>query len=268
MDDWNFVNCKLILLSEMYFVVFPLLLVLSMFRCIAGADCPGCVDLDVLSFDRLIERFAYALIKFDNAFPYGDKHEEFASLSQYIHKTSSDLLMGMVGVKNYGEFQNKQLAERFHIKSDDFPVVVLFRRERKDHVFYPTDGSFTVEDLKSFLRNHTSLYISCNDCLKEFDELVGNFQSLPLDERQSLIVKALEMSAKLSNERHKKSAQIYIKYMQRFSAGAEVNGIDEEAQRLTRIANGPISKEKKGEFELKLNILKSFQSVSRSKDEL
>jgi hypothetical protein len=36
--------------------------------------------LDNLTFDKLMSKFDASLIKFDVAYPYGDKHEEFAKV--------------------------------------------------------------------------------------------------------------------------------------------------------------------------------------------
>ena len=36
--------------------------------------------LDNLTFDKLLSKFDASLIKFDVAYPYGDKHEEFAKV--------------------------------------------------------------------------------------------------------------------------------------------------------------------------------------------
>lgn len=41
----------------------------------------GCVELDKLSFDRIVKRFRYTLVKFDVAFPYGEKHEAFINFA-------------------------------------------------------------------------------------------------------------------------------------------------------------------------------------------
>jgi endoplasmic reticulum protein 29 len=37
-----------------------------------------------------------------------------------------ELLVGEVGIKDYGEKENDDLAKRFNVAKDDFPVAVLF----------------------------------------------------------------------------------------------------------------------------------------------
>ena len=38
--------------------------------------------LDVLSFDKVISKFPVSLVKFDIAYPYGDKHDQFAQVDK------------------------------------------------------------------------------------------------------------------------------------------------------------------------------------------
>lgn len=73
-------------------------------------SCRGCVELDELTFDRTLRRFPDgALIKFDVAYPYGEKHEEYARFAADVANASrtygakaaphEDLLVAIVGVK-------------------------------------------------------------------------------------------------------------------------------------------------------------------------
>ena len=57
-------------------------LVLAFLTPFASAiNCKGCTPLDTLSFDKLLGKFRVSVIKFDVAYPYGDKHDEFAKFS-------------------------------------------------------------------------------------------------------------------------------------------------------------------------------------------
>ena len=47
----------------------------------SAINCKGCTPLDTLSFDKLLGKFRVSVIKFDVAYPYGDKHDEFAKFS-------------------------------------------------------------------------------------------------------------------------------------------------------------------------------------------
>lgn len=108
-------------------------LVLSLINC--GLCCSGCVGLDDLTFNKVVKKFATVLVKFDQMFPFGETHEAFTTLSQEINnKTISgydhtDLLVATVGIKDYGEFDNKGLGLKYG-KGDsvkfDSPVIKLF----------------------------------------------------------------------------------------------------------------------------------------------
>ncbi len=77
----------------------------------SGINCPGCTPMDVFTFDKLVNRFRFSLVKLDAAYPYGKKHEDFARVAKEAAKIG-DLLVGEVGIKDYGEKDNELLAER------------------------------------------------------------------------------------------------------------------------------------------------------------
>ena len=89
-------------------------------------NCKGCTPLDTASFDKLLSKFKVSVVKFDVAYPYGDKHEEYAKFSLAAAEVE-DLFVGEVGIKDYGDKDNTDLAERFKVKKEDFPVVILFK---------------------------------------------------------------------------------------------------------------------------------------------
>ena len=44
----------------------------------------GLLALDKLSFDKIVQRFEYSLVKFDVGFPTGDKHNNFGQLAKEV----------------------------------------------------------------------------------------------------------------------------------------------------------------------------------------
>ena len=102
----------------------------------SALNCAGCTPLDTLTFDKMVDAFPAAIVKFDVAYPYGDKHEEFAKVSK-DGSAAEDLFVGEVGIKDYGDKDNEDLGERFGVKKDDYPVVFLFKRveggKREEH---------------------------------------------------------------------------------------------------------------------------------------
>ena len=67
------------------------------------------------------------------------------------------LFIGEVGVKDYAEKDNQELADRFSITKDDFPTAVLFRpgpaRELEQFRF---PGKLKADELKSFVKEKVS----------------------------------------------------------------------------------------------------------------
>lgn len=91
-----------------------------------GLICKGCIELDELTFDKVIGKFSTVLVKFDIAFPYGKKHDEYAKFATEIGQSDiNDMVVCVVGIKNYGESTNTQLSERFYV-NDQLPVIKLF----------------------------------------------------------------------------------------------------------------------------------------------
>lgn len=97
--------------------------------------CNGCVVLDELTFGKVVQKFKSVLVKFDQMFPFGEAHEAFTILSQSVNNKSIsgydhiDLLIATVGIKDYGEFDNKNLGQKYgrgdSVKFDS-PVIKLF----------------------------------------------------------------------------------------------------------------------------------------------
>lgn len=89
-----------------------------------GLICKGCLELDDFTFDKVLAKFSTVLVKFDIAFPYGKKHDEYAAFAQEMGDID-DMIVSVVGIKNYGNPTNNDLADRFEIE-DQLPVVKLF----------------------------------------------------------------------------------------------------------------------------------------------
>ncbi len=96
--------------------VFHLLLLLCSFPAVllasqSGINCRGCTPLDSFTFDKMVGGFRYSLVKLDAAYPYGKKHDAFAKVAAEAAKFQN-LLVGEVGIKDYGEKDNEQLGNR------------------------------------------------------------------------------------------------------------------------------------------------------------
>lgn len=129
------------------------------------------------------------LVKFDVAFPYGGKHEQYATVATDT-RDSQDLLIATVGVKDFGNKDNSDLAQRYDIKKEDFPVVLLFIQGKSEPIrFTPEkESDFTGEHLKQFVRFKSSVYLGLPGCLKELDKLAEEFKVVGEQERQVISV--------------------------------------------------------------------------------
>lgn len=111
--------------SNVLFVIV-LLIFISFNSAIDGLVCKGCLELDELTFDKVISKFSTVLVKFDVAYPYGKKHDEYAKFAKDVGESNvGDIAVSVVGIKNYGDPTNNNLAERFDI-GDQLPVIKLF----------------------------------------------------------------------------------------------------------------------------------------------
>lgn len=103
-------------------------------------------------FVQVVKKFRATVVKFDIQYPYGEKHDEFGSLAASL-KNNDDILVGEVGIQDYGENENQDLADKFNVKKDDFPVVKIFLSDDLDHpIDFPATEDFKADNLKNFVR--------------------------------------------------------------------------------------------------------------------
>lgn len=242
--------------------VIALILCQISFAVVKAADTKGALNLDSLTFNKVVDKFPVTLVKFDTAYPYGDKHDEFVKLVEEIHAVP-ELLIAEVGIKDYGDKENSDLATKYNVKKDDFPVLKLFLRGKDEPIPYDKAANFKVDDIKSFIKKHTDLYIGLSSCIKEFDEYAANYMKSDKSRREQILKDAENKAKTLKDDHQKKSADTYVKIMRRLTEKGD-DFVEQEIERVSNIQKGKITKEKKTEMRSKLNILQSF----RAKDEL
>lgn len=88
-------------------IIFVISIYLTSILYQVTASCKGCVELDSLTFDKIISKFDYSVVKFDISYPYGEKHEQFEEFSKAAAEVSN-LLVAVVGVKDYGKWNFKE----------------------------------------------------------------------------------------------------------------------------------------------------------------
>ncbi len=245
--------------TKMPLYVF-LILLLSVFSNVdATLNCAGCTPLDTLTFDKLIAAFDVALIKFDTAYPYGDKHDEFAKVAVDA-ADQKRLFVGEVGVKDYGEKDNEELAKRFNVEKDDFPAVFVFTEDQ--HYRFKAK-EFTAENIKAFLRAKTGLYLPLAGCIEALDKLV--LEELEKDEAD---FKGLLTKVEAFETEEKKKADVYVKVLKKVVADGE-DFITKELTRTKKLLDeAKVTEDKKKQLKEKSNVLKTFQRSNKAKDEL
>ncbi|XP_025409286.1 endoplasmic reticulum resident protein 29 [Sipha flava] len=228
--------------------------------CACGAtQSKGVVSLDSLTFDKVLSKFKVSIVKFDVAYPYGDKHEEFVKLGSG-YQSVDDLLVAEVPIKDYGDKDNEDLAIRYGLTKNDFPVVKLFVTGQPEPYTY-NDEDFSREKLQTFVVKHCKsiLYIGLPGTLEKFDGLAAAFaKENVVDKRKEILLRAEKLWDETEGKQKQKSAEVYVKTMRKaLEKGDEF--FHSETVRINSILKGSMTKEKKADLVVRLNILESFK---------
>jgi len=243
-----------------------ILLLLGCCLVIVNAETRGAVTLDSFTFEKVIPKFKAVLVKFDASYPHGEKQDEFVKFTAEM-KGAPDLLVAEVGVKDYGEKENEDLANRYNVKKDDFPAVKLFLDGNTEKPITFTDKDFNADTLKAFIKKNTNIRILLDQCLGDFDDIAVKFSVAKKDEQKKLLAEAKTKAVTLSNENEKKSANVYVKLMEKAIERGNIF-FESEKERVKNIMAGKLSDAKKKELQGRVNILQSFLPKSDKKDEL
>ncbi|KAG7199999.1 hypothetical protein KM043_014423 [Ampulex compressa] len=224
---------------------------------VTAEDCKGCVSLDSFSFDKVISKFKAAVVKFDVAFPYGEKHEEYGKVAAAT-KDAPDLLVAEVGVKDFGNKDNSDLAKRYNIKKEDFPAVFLFLHGKTEPLRFvaETDADFNADNIKRFIKSKSGVYLGLPGCVEKLDRLAEEFRLSGAKERQEILNKAKIFEETLP-EQQRTAAKVYVKTMERILERGDVF-VQTEQTRLEGLLKGKLSNDKKRTMEERRNILHSF----------
>ncbi|CAH1641006.1 unnamed protein product [Spodoptera littoralis] len=215
----------------------------------------GSIELDEFSFDKIRNKFDASLIKFDVAFPYGDKHDAFVSLAREARDVE-DLLIAEVGVKDYGEKENEALAKKYGATKDNFPVVKLFVKGKTEPIPFDESKGFTSDELRRFVRENTGIYLSLPGCVKELDKFAIQFMKGKKDERKKVLKKAEEFLK--SSDKEPATGKIYKTIMEKILEKGD-DFIQLEHERVKKLLSSKVSEEKKKELGIRINILQTFQ---------
>ncbi|KAK3084535.1 hypothetical protein FSP39_014883 [Pinctada imbricata] len=214
-------------------------------------------------FDKVVGKFKAVLVKFDETYAYGEKQDAFKEVSEAT-LSNPDIICGEVQVADYGEKENADLAEKYGVKKEDYPVYKLFLAGSEVPVTY--SGDFKKSgDIKKFLMKESGLWLGLPACLEKYDKLISDFYKASDADKTKVIAQAEAEIASLKSDSEKSSADVYIKTMKKVvEKGA--NFVQSEIKRVEKLRDGKVSDKKKEQLNDRLNILTSFEM--RFKDEL
>ncbi|KAG5890297.1 hypothetical protein JTB14_017611 [Gonioctena quinquepunctata] len=125
-------------------------------------------------------------------------HDIFINLANEI-VDNKNFILGQVGVKDYGEKDNEEVAKKYGVNTkEDLPAVRLFVQGEDEPFSFPKNMAWTDENLKKFIRDHTNIYLGLPGCLESFDKLAIKFSSS--NEKEKILKDAEGESSKMSTE--------------------------------------------------------------------
>lgn len=205
----------------------------------------------------MINKFKYSVVKFDVAFPYGEKHEEFGKVAESTHQVD-DLLLAEVGIKDYGNKDNSELAKRFNVDKSDLPVVLLFIKGKNEPEKI-VDGKsidFTENNIKRLIKLKTGIYIGLVGCIEQLDRYAQEFKLADDNEKKNILEKVKIFETTLT-DKDQRTVKFYIKTMERIIERGDIF-VQTEQTRLDSFLQTKLSNDKKQNIEERKNILLSF----------
>merc|ERR1711892_71566 len=215
----------------------------------------GLVQLDKTSFDKIMTKFEYSLIKFDVGYPTGDKHKNFGKVATQITE-ADNLFMGEVRIKDYGDKNNEDMADRFNVNKDktSMPETILFNT--KDGTLTEMaryGGDYSVDNLRLFVSSKSGVYLKLDGCIKELDTLAEKFSRATNKEDREKILFAAESWAKEKGE----DAVVYVKIM-KAALDTGYERVEKEKARVEKVMDNKASDKVIAKMARKMNVLNSF----------
>ena len=128
------------------------------------------------TFDRIIDGSKSVMVRFDKEYSYGDEHDAWKSFAAKVGDSSADMLVADVGVSEYGDKDNSDLADKFSIKTDDFPQYRLWKKGMTS-----TDepikfsGEKKADEFLRFVQEKAGAWIGLAGQVKALDEIAKEF---------------------------------------------------------------------------------------------
>ncbi|UJR20915.1 hypothetical protein I4U23_024024 [Adineta vaga] len=248
----------------MHFCDTKIFLILSTFyfsltSSISIGHTQGTITIDNLTFDKILSRFDAVLVKFDDKFPFGTLQDDFKALVESSIK-AKDFAIAEIPVTDRDEQENFHFALDFDAMKPDFPVYMLFMKDRSKRIRYVGDRS--MNDLRRFLLRHLDIWIGLTGTVEALDRMGREFYDATRDKNENeqtlLLEKARDIVQKMENQKDQKNGETYVKIMEAvIKHGIEY--FQREERRIHNLIKGKISKEKKAELIERENVLLSFR---------
>jgi endoplasmic reticulum protein 29 len=210
------------------------------------------LKLDNTTFGRIIDGSKSVMVRFDTEYSYGDEHDAWKNFASKVGDSSADMLVADVGVSEYGDKDNSDIADKFSIKTDDFPQYRLFLKGKAADTPIVYKGDKKEEAFMRFAQSEAGIWVGLAGQVKELDALAKEFAK-----DKAGVLKKAEAAAKTAGDKDADSAKYYVKVMTKASEKADF--VKKETERLQKmIDDGSVKANKKEQFGRRLNILSSF----------
>ena len=95
-------------------------------------------------------------------------------------------MVAEIGVKDFGNKDNAELAKRYGVSKDDYPTILLFLQGKTEPIKFVAekDTDFTADNIKRFVKKRTGMYIGLPGCVEKLDRLAEEFRAGGEKERQ------------------------------------------------------------------------------------
>mmetsp|Transcript_105915 Transcript_105915/g.306341 ORF Transcript_105915/g.306341 Transcript_105915/m.306341 type:complete len:244 (+) Transcript_105915:55-786(+) len=210
----------------------------------------GAWRLDNYTFDKTLQIPDHTfLVKFDKAYPYGEKEDEFKVLCTLAY-TVPRFFIAEIPVQEYGDRENDDLRERFKVAHEEFPAYFLFNSQNKQGLRF--EGAVKVDELTLWLRQN-GIKMSSVGTIAELDEIVQNFLQNGFADEHIAAARGLAESQYAADRK----APMYVKIMEKVKEKGK-SYVAAEAARIAKILAGKVTEEKRNELGDKAKVLNVF----------
>jgi len=245
-----------------------LIIIYLVFGAANASQLPGVLMLDRLSFGKVVDKFNFTLVKFDEFYPVGNHHTQFGQLAKEVIDID-DIMIAQVQVKDYGEKTNSDLAKSLGVipEKSSLPTTILYKRGKETGRF---TGEYTVDDLQLWISMTSEVYIQRWGCYRHFDVMASRFMAEGTEPAREKVLGELVRTENLRRSRGmeirgyngemddmRRSSEVYLKLMRRVLEQGDTS-LTTELNRINNLLNQKLSPDNENLMKMKRNIVNSF----------